>query len=100
MEFGFYDILLDCIDEVRDFKRTYTVINPRLQKVVSFNPSRKSTIFKKVQAVRDAIENDDFKPTCGLDVDTFTLGYATNFCTICSLEEIAEYNGLVNYRVG
>ena len=99
MEFGFYDILLDCIDELKGMKRTYTVINPRLQKVVSFNPSRKSTIFKKVQAVRDAIENDDFKPTCGLDVDTFTLGYATNFCTICSLEEIAEYNGLVNYRV-
>lgn len=100
MEFGFYDILLDSIEEVHDFKRTYTVINPRLRKIVSFNPSRKSTIFKKLQAIYDAIENDDFKPLCGLDVDTFTLGYATNFCTICSLEEIARYNGLVNYRVG
>jgi len=99
MEFGFYDILLDCIDELQGMKRIYTVINPRLQKVVSFNPSRRSTIFKKVQAIYDAIENNEFRPACGLDVDTFTLGYATSFCSICSLEEIAEYNGLINYRV-
>ena len=97
-EFGFYDILLDSINELKGFNRIYTVINPRLQKVVTLKPSRHATIMKKVNAVNTAITTDSFKPTCGLDVDTFTLEYATNFCTICSLEEIAEYNGLINYR--
>lgn len=98
LEFGFYDILLDSIKELEGFKRIYTVINPRLQRVVSFNPSRRSTIMKKVEEVHNAIATDNFKPACGLNVDTMQLEYATNYCTLCSLEEIAQYNGLVNYR--
>jgi len=100
LEFGFYDILLDSIEVLKPYKRIYTVINPRLQRVVSFNPSRKSTIQRRIDKIKNALETGEFKPLCGIDVDTFQVGYSTNFCTICTLEEIAEYNGLVNYRVG
>ena len=98
LEFGFYDILLDSIEVLKPYKRVYTVINPRLRKVVSFNPSRKSTIQKRIDKIKNAIETNEFKPTCGVNVDTFEVEYATNFCTICSLEEIAMYNKLVNFR--
>lgn len=98
MEFGFYDMLLDSIPELKNYKRKYTIYYPRMEQIVVLNPSRRATIEKKIKAVYDAIESGEFKPNCGINLDTMRLEYSTNFCTLCSLEEIAQYNGLVNYK--
>ena len=90
-EFGFYDLLLSEVPELQDFRRTYTVINPRLKQVVSFNPSRPATIIKKINNLNECIETNSFKPMCKFD-------YATSYCNICSMEEIAAYNNITNYR--
>ena len=89
-EFGFYDLLLMDIPELKDYKRKYTVINPRLKEVVSFNPSRLATIVKKINTLNESIANNSFKPMCKLD-------YATSWCNICTMEELAEYNGVQHY---
>lgn len=81
-EFGFYDILVDAIEELKDYDRVFTVIYPRLKTVVSFNPSRRTTIHKKLNNIRSAIDTMKFLPKCdGIE-------YATPFCDICTLEEI------------
>lgn len=90
-EFGFYDMLLDSVKELAGYKRRYIVINPRLEQVVSFTPSRRSTIERKLNNINYVIANDKFVPTCKGD-------YATAFCSICTLEEIALYNGFSNIR--
>jgi hypothetical protein len=90
-EFGFYEVLLENIPELKGFKRTYTVINPRLKQVVSFNPSRLATIIKKINKLNDAIKNNEFKPACKYD-------YVFPWCNICTMEEITVYNGLTNIR--
>lgn len=87
LEFGFYDVLLDSIKELEGYKRTYTVINPRLQQAVSFSPSRHTTIMRKLQNLHEAIAKNNFKPLCKGD-------YATTFCDKCSLEEIETYNNI------
>jgi len=89
-EFGFYDVLLENVPELEGFKRTYTVINPRLKQIVSFNPSRLSTIIKKINKINDAIKNNEFKPACKYD-------YVFDWCNICTMEEITQYNGLMNF---
>lgn len=89
-EFGFYDLLLMDVPELQGYKRKYTVINPRLKEVVSFNPSRLATIVKKINSLNECITNNTFKPMCKLD-------YATSFCNICTMEELAEYNGIEHY---
>lgn len=89
-EFGFYDLLLDEVPELKNFTRTYTVINPRVGAVVSFNPSRLATIVKQIQKLQDAIKTGVFKPTCKRE-------YVFDWCQICSQEEILSYNGITNY---
>ena len=96
-EFGFYDILLDSIKELEGYKRVYTVINPRLKQVVRLNPSRKSTIFKRIDKIYEALESGKFEPLCGFDDGSMRFEYSTTFCSMCSLEEIAQYNGAINY---
>ena len=96
-EFGFYDILLDSIKELDGYKRVYTVINPRLKQVVRLNPSRRATIFKRVEKIHEALETGKFSPLCGFDDGTMRFEYATTFCSLCSLEEIAKYNGVESY---
>jgi len=83
-EFGFYNILVDCIDELKDFDKVFSVIYPRLQTAVSFNPSRYTTIMKKVNTINDAINNMAFDPRCN------GVEYCNPFCDICTLEEIIE----------
>jgi hypothetical protein len=97
MEFGFYDLLLDAVPELEGYKRKYTVIYPRFQKVIELNPSRRATTEKRIKDIFDTIENDSFKPACGIDVDTMQLSYKYGYCTICTLEEIAAYNGINQY---
>ena len=89
-EFGFYDVLLENVPELKGMKRTYTVINPRLKQVVSFNPSRLATIIKKINKLNEAIETGKFKPACVHD-------YVYPWCNICSMEEITMYNGITNF---
>lgn len=100
LEFGFYDLLLDSVEELKGYKRKYTVIYPRLQQAITLKPSRHSTIMGHIDKILSAIENDKFTPTCGFDIHTYTPEYATSFCTLCSLEDIARYNEIVNYRGG
>jgi hypothetical protein len=88
-EFGFYDLLLENVPELQGFKRTYTVVNPRLGQIVSFNPSRITTIIKKINKINEAIQNNTFKPACKYD-------YVYPWCNICTMEEITTYNGLTN----
>lgn len=88
MEFGFYDIILDCIPELRGFRRRYYVINPRVKDIVYMNPSRKTTIFNKVSEIKSSIANDDFKPTC-------TPKYRMR-CDVCTMEELLEF-GVEDY---
>jgi hypothetical protein len=99
MEFGFYDILLDCVGELEGYKRKYIVIDPRTREILSFTPSKKSTIFNKIDKINEAIASGKFKSTCGIDKRYGTPCYTTIFCSICSLEEIAANNGLTNYGV-
>jgi hypothetical protein len=63
MEFGFYDLLLDAVPELEGYKRKYTVIYPRFQKVIELNPSNVPNE-KRIKDIFDAIENDSFKPAC------------------------------------
>jgi hypothetical protein len=84
-EFAFYDILLDSIKELEGFKRKHTVIYPRLQKVLEFKPSRRSTVMNRIDQINNSIKNDLFKPSCDHD-------YATYFCSCCTLEEIAYHH--------
>lgn len=84
-EFGFYDILLDSIPELKDYNRRYTVINPRLKQIVSFNPSRRVTVLKKINILNECIETGNFLPICKSE-------YVTQFCNICTLEEIEAYH--------
>lgn len=85
MEFGFYSMLLDSIPELQNYKRKYTVINPRLQEIKEFPPSRNSTIINKINKINECIKTGIWKPVCKKD-------YALSFCDICTLEEIEYYN--------
>lgn len=90
-EFGFYDLLLSNVDEFKDYKRRYFVMSPITQEVLSFTPSRKSTILNWLQKLNDSIANNDYKPLC-------KDRYALPWCQICSLEEISLYYGGANIR--
>lgn len=90
MEFGFYALLIEDIKELQQFKFIYEVLYPRLQTVVQFNPSRKSTIVKRLEKIRTCIKTDNFKPLCKGGE------YSLPFCSVCTLEEIDEYNR--NYK--
>lgn len=85
LEFGFYSLLLDSIEELKDYDRQYIVIAPRVEKCYSFNASKKSTILGRLDKINTCIETGLWKPLCKDD-------YALPFCDICTLEEIAYYN--------
>jgi len=84
-EFGFYSLLLDAVPELQDYKRKYTIINPRLQVTREMSASRPKTILNKIEKINNCISTGIWKPLCKGE-------YAVHFCDICTLEEIEYYN--------
>jgi hypothetical protein len=82
-EFGFYKILLETLDEYKGKEFVARLINPRIN-VYEFIPILgKTYVLKRIDKLREAIANNDFKPKCN--------PVKFGVCRRCSLDECGLY---------